>query len=182
MLGLKLNHVSKRGHCWLQSTRSHGFHSRTLFTWILIISPPSCHHSDVIMSVIASQITSVSIVCSGADQRKHQSSASLAFARGIHRWPVDSPHKEPVTRKMFPFDGVIMGYSCLKVAPKPGQNHLRGPQISNRDDSWCMQARDLFLYLPRLIVFNVTPLSKHTDIVFKTGHGYTLYITATNVL
>ena len=43
-----------------------------------------------------------------ADQRKHQSSASLAFVPGIHRWPVNSPHKWPVTRKMFPFDDVIM--------------------------------------------------------------------------
>ena len=41
-------------------------------------------------------------------QRKHQSSASLAFVRWIHRWPVNSPHKGPVTRKMFPFDDVIM--------------------------------------------------------------------------
>ena len=60
------------------------------------------------MSVVASQITSVSIVCStvgsGAGQRKHQSSASLAFVWGIHRWPVNSPHKRLVTRKMFPFD------------------------------------------------------------------------------
>ena len=44
----------------------------------------------------------------GADQRKHQSSASLALGRGIHRWPVNSPHKWPVTRKMLPFDDVIM--------------------------------------------------------------------------
>ena len=44
----------------------------------------------------------------GADQRKHQSSASLAFVRGIHRWPVNSQHKGPVTRKMFPYDDVIM--------------------------------------------------------------------------
>ena len=66
---------------------------------------------DVIMSAMASQNTSptsVSTVCSGADQRKHQSSASLAFVRGIHRWPVNSPHIGPVTRKMFPFDDVIM--------------------------------------------------------------------------
>ena len=42
------------------------------------------------------------------DQRKRQSSASLAFVRGIHRWPVNSPHKWPVTRQMFPFDDVIM--------------------------------------------------------------------------
>ena len=60
------------------------------------------------MSAKASQITGVSIVCwtvcSGADQRKHQSFASLAFMRGIHRWPVGSPHKRPVTRNIFPFD------------------------------------------------------------------------------
>ena len=70
------------------------------------------HYNDVIMSMMASQITGVFIVCSivgsGADQRKYQSSASLAFVRGIHRWPVNSPHKGPVTRKMFPFDDVIM--------------------------------------------------------------------------
>ena len=46
--------------------------------------------------------------CSGAGQRKHQSSASLAFVRGIHRWPVNSPYKWPATRKMFPFDDVII--------------------------------------------------------------------------
>ena len=48
------------------------------------------------------------IVYSGADQSKHQNSASLAFVWGIHRGPVNSPHKWPVTRKMFPFDDVIM--------------------------------------------------------------------------
>ena len=43
-----------------------------------------------------------------ADRRKHQNSTSLAFVRGIQRWPVNSPHKGPVTRKIFPFDDVIM--------------------------------------------------------------------------
>ena len=66
------------------------------------------------MNTIASQITSLtivySIVYSDAGQRKHQSSASLAFVWGIHRGPVNSPHKLPVTRKMFPFDDVIMFY------------------------------------------------------------------------
>ena len=61
---------------------------------------------------MASLITGASIVCSavclGADQRKHQSSASLAFVPGLRRRPVNSLHKEPVTRKMFPFDDVIM--------------------------------------------------------------------------
>ena len=65
------------------------------------------------MGAIAPQITSLTIVYStvysGADQRKHQkSSASLAFVRGIHRGQVNSLHKWPVTRKMFPFDDVIM--------------------------------------------------------------------------
>ena len=70
------------------------------------------HYDDVTMSGKASQITSLTIVYStvypGADQRKHQSPAPLAFVRGIHRGPVNSPHKWPAKRKMFPFDDVIM--------------------------------------------------------------------------
>ena len=70
------------------------------------------HYSDVIISAIVSQITSLKIVYStiysSADQRKLRSSASLAFVRGIHRWPVNFPHKGPVTRKMLPFDDVIL--------------------------------------------------------------------------
>ena len=73
------------------------------------------HYDDVIMGEIASQITSLTIVYSavysGSDQSKHQSSASLAFVWGIHRGPVNSPHKWPVTRKMFPFDDVTMNKS-----------------------------------------------------------------------
>ena len=56
------------------------------------------YYSDVIMSAMASQITGVLIVYShvspSADQRNHQSSASLPFVRGIRRWLVNSPHKE----------------------------------------------------------------------------------------
>ena len=70
------------------------------------------NYSDVITVAMTSQITGVTIVystvCSGADQRRHQSSASLAFVRGIHRWPVNSPHRGRVARKRFPFDDVIM--------------------------------------------------------------------------
>ena len=76
------------------------------------ICAPQEHYDDVIMTMLASQITSLtvvySIVHSGVNQRKHQSSASLAFVREIHRGPVNFPHKWPVTRKMFPFDDVIM--------------------------------------------------------------------------
>ena len=73
------------------------------------------HYCDVIMGAMASQIISLlivySTVYSGSVQRKHQNSASMAFVWGIHRWPVNSPHKA-VTRKIFPFDDVIT-FSCF---------------------------------------------------------------------
>ena len=79
---------------------------QTLFTTL------SWQYSDIIMSAIASQITGRSIVystiCSGADQRKYESSVWLAFVRGIHRWPMNSPDKGSVTQTMFPFDDITM--------------------------------------------------------------------------
>ena len=70
------------------------------------------------MSMVASQITSLTIVYSsvnsGAEERKQQSSASLAFVRGIHRWPVTSLHKGPIMWKLFPFDDVIMVWVAIK--------------------------------------------------------------------
>ena len=70
------------------------------------------HCNDIIRSVMAYQITTLTIVYttvySGADQRKHQSSTLLAFVRGIHQSPVSSPHKGSAMRKMLPFDDVIM--------------------------------------------------------------------------
>ena len=64
------------------------------------------------MSDIVSQIISLTIVYSTVysvtDERKYHSSASLAIVRRSHRWLVISPHKWPVTRKMFPFDDIIM--------------------------------------------------------------------------
>ena len=95
-------------------------HSRALFV----------HCNDVIMSAMASQITSLTSVYStiylGADQWKHQSSASLAFVWGIHRWSVNSLHKRPVTRKMFLFDDVIMEavYGVLSPARTRFENFL----------------------------------------------------------
>ena len=69
-------------------------------------------YNDVKMSAMASQIASLTIVYSsvysGANQRKYQSPASLAFVRGIHQWPVNSPHKRTIMVKMFPFDEVNM--------------------------------------------------------------------------
>ena len=93
--------------CW--DTLTAPTYHRMMVVNILAIRS---HYSDVIMGMMASQITSLTIVYStvysGTDQRKHQSSAPLAFVWGIHRSPVNSPHKWPVTRKMFPFDDVIM--------------------------------------------------------------------------
>ena len=78
------------------------------------------HCGDVITGPMAYQIISIAIVYStvhsDTDQRKHQSSASLAFVRRIHRCPVNSPHKRPVTRKMFPFDDIIMSEGSPPVS------------------------------------------------------------------
>ena len=74
--------------------------------------------SNVIISAMIYRITGFLIVyatvCSGADRTKHQSSSPLAFVQGIHRWPVISPHKGPVTRKMFLFDDIVMPFSTLE--------------------------------------------------------------------
>ena len=84
--------------------------AKGLVTYSSICSKTWSDHSVKQKSIY--QITSLTVVYStvysGADQRKHQRSTSLAFVRGIHRWPVNSPHKWPNTRKMFPFDDVIM--------------------------------------------------------------------------
>ena len=109
------------------------------------------------MDAIASQITSLtivySIVYSDADQRKHQSSASLAFVQGIHRGPVNSPHKWPVTQKFFSFDDVIMmvcvfhncDYLC-KYREVLAQIYSVVNYINNHNVYWCNNSRiSLFL-------------------------------------
>ena len=81
---------------------------------------------------MASQITSLAIVYStvysGANQRKHQSSASLAFGRETHWWPTNSPHKWQVTRTMFPFDDVIMWTDFIRsiIFPVFQNNKITG--------------------------------------------------------
>ena len=108
------------GPLWGESTgdlwvRSRSARDAESFSWhdvIISLQVTSSHYCDVVMGAMASQITSLtivySIVHSGADQRKHQSSALPAFVGGIHRWPVNTPHIGPETRKMFLFDDVIM--------------------------------------------------------------------------
>ena len=75
---------------------------------ICIALPCSYHNNDVIMSVMTSQITGVSILCFTvcSTDKKHQSVTGLF--KGIHRWPMHSPPKGTVTRKMFSSDDVVM--------------------------------------------------------------------------
>ena len=91
-------------------------------------------YCDVIMAAMASQITRLttvySIVHAGVEQGKHQRSASLAFVLGIHWWPVNSPQKWPVMRKMFPSDNVIMHkcirqvrHCCIRIAINGKNSH-----------------------------------------------------------
>ena len=116
-----LDIVEQRNYGTVFSTTDNanwsGFLVQSFYVMIQLImpSPIPCHPCDVIMNTMSSQITSISIiysivVFSAEDQGKHQSSPSMAFVRGIHRSPVNSPHKGLVTRKIFPFDDVIMGF------------------------------------------------------------------------
>ena len=155
----RINHIITALHCILGPCYNGiGLHC----TWTLIMNGSDLenHYSDVRMGAIASQITSLTIVYStvysDADQSKHQSSASLAFVRGIHRGPVNSPHKWPVTRKMFPFDDVIMatvihhtsyknksGLQCLQILPVKTLN------LENMTEIYIFCFINIFVYLPK---------------------------------
>ena len=102
----------------------------------------------------------VTQVCWGADQRKNQSSESVAFVGGIHQWPVDSPHKGPVTPKMFPFDDVILirhsAAPGLKVILNSLIHHISvGPEICSGRVWACLAIRrrnkySIFSWLTRI--------------------------------
>ena len=98
--------------CHIISSSSTNYIYSSMHLHTSVFENSSDHYSDVIMGAMASQISSISIVCStvcsAVDQRTHKGSASLAFVRGIHRSPVDSPHKGLVTRKRFQFDDIVM--------------------------------------------------------------------------
>ena len=127
-LGFSLHLMYNLHHARFSFTMQWGV-LHNLAVWVACLFV--IYYSDVIMRAKTSQITGVSIVnstvCIGADQRKRQNSSSLVFVRGtmtggfpsqrdihwplwceFHRWPVNSAQKGPVTRKMFPFEDVIM--------------------------------------------------------------------------
>ena len=91
------------------------------------------HYSDVKMSEMASQTTGVSMVCSAVCSGRSKDTSMLrvtGFFRGIHQLPLNSPHKGPVTRKMFTFDDVIMAL-----------------------DYWCWNVIVIFWFLSHMIIF-----------------------------
>ena len=124
------------------------------------------------MGTIASQITSLTIVYStvysDADERKHQSSGSLAFLRGIHRGPVNSPHKWPGTRKMFPFDDVIMNrvHSLLlgmwDIQNRRPTDQSRGRNTENICESkiWLVYNRCLWCFQCNIILYQSRHMEK----------------------
>ena len=122
-----LVHTHKYTHTDLLTTT----HSKSIEGSVTAFSRvvPLNYYSDVIINVMASQITGVSIVystvCSGVNQIKHQNFASLALM-WIHRWPVNSQHKGPVTRKMFPFGDAIM---FCDACTENGMNPSRLPHL-----------------------------------------------------
>ena len=90
------------------------YRSLSVYDWHHILQPLQwCHNEGD--GVSNHQPHVFSTVYSDADQRNYQSSASLAFVRAIDRWPVTSPHKCPVPRKMFSFDYVFMFYLSLSA-------------------------------------------------------------------
>ena len=111
-------HKKNNESCVIHSQRHALWDHKEILYWLKVtrnIPSPfqkSLHYSDDIMGAMTSQITSLTIVYStvysGANQRKYQNSAHLAFVRGSQRWPVNFLHKWSVTRKMFPFDNAIM--------------------------------------------------------------------------
>ena len=93
-------------------------------------------------------------VCSGTDQRRHQNPASLAFVRGIHRWPVDSPHKRPVMPKMSPFDDVIMAWSHRSLF------------VSSIQTGYCVVSHNLLTHARELL----------NEATFSSKHERDIYI------
>ena len=153
------------------------------------------HYGDIIMGTMAAQITSFSIICltvySGTDQRKHQSPASLAFVKGIRRRPANPPHKGPVTRKMFPFDDVIMSEKCpLSISHRLSTrvNLLIDKRIldilphviyvSYEANSFSVNkthSSDLFIYCNGGTILEETPIPGESEIKFLGSYSIAKY-------
>ena len=92
-----------------------------------------------------------------------QSSASLAFVRGIHRWPVNSPYKWPVTRKMFPFDDVIMSSGIFLLLLKT---------VSSILFKWCFHYKRVICPLRYQVLVMCAGLFDSCLTIFETNFIY----------
>ena len=145
-----------------------GSHVVKWIHWIWNFVFISCQSNDVIMGAIASQPTSLPIVYLTAYSRRrskeYQSSASLAFVRGTHRWPVNSSHKGPVTRKMFPFDDVTKGRpACFVVFFLFSCDQAALWMVFSVCPSVCLSVRHTFL--------TMFPSWYHHEIFWSYHHG-----------
>ena len=84
----------------------------------------------------------------------------LPFVWEIHRWPVNSPHKGPVTRKMFPFEDVIM--------------RLDSPKLFTNRTTWVSHMHDLLIYANSIIISEMN--------VLTWFHHYTTHCSITCVI
>ena len=146
------------------------------------------------MCVIASQITSLTIaystVYSDADQRKHQSSASLAFVRGIHRGPVNSLHKWPVPRKnIYMYCRIYFGI-CFRNCPAI-RKLLNSPMVNDKQDILCISegcfdikvssyqyieslSKDNMVSWPSYLLMEI-PIHGMTTFVLRQGLGHCIF-------
>ena len=161
----------------LQKLCFHGYAAGHTLDWTCYHGPPFCpifiqfiiysvyyYFSDIIMNMMASQINSNSIVCStvcsGTDEWIYQSSVSLAFVRWIHCWPVDFPHKVPVTWKMLPSDDIIIWISYRGVSvfatDCPVVFGAMGSAFASFivDNDFCAFAFFIYIYIYKHMYFN----------------------------
>ena len=121
--------------------KRHSVHYHaTVMYWNILLQVLMClHFNDIIMSTMASQITSLTIiystVYSGADQRKHESSASLVFLRRIQRRPVNSPHA--LLERLYPIFPMFRFEHAIK------SNQILDPQFLLTKPEFACQASDV---------------------------------------
>ena len=129
------------------------------------------------MNAITSQVNRLTIVYStvylDADQRKHQSSASLAFVLGIHRWPMNSPHKGSVTRKKV---SILWRHHVLQIFHETDELCVRSEMstcrraaVADTVSTWTPFCRTTMAW--KLILFLIGMPYSHSLKIDRTNEG-----------
>ena len=121
------------------------------------------HCGDVIMSVMASEITSISIVCStvcwGANKKKSKLCVT-GLCEGNPLVMVDSPHKDPVMQKMFPFDDAKWNPLNAPLLPiQQAQSHVIYIRLRLRQILFNMNRNKYHIHQPDIDLFHTIPLA-----------------------